>query len=304
MKLEIAVCYSTLAYCFTHENPFERDNKANDVLAEIKRKRVTLNDDLVVYYETYFESQQADLLEDYQLWFANQVLYTDHVKFVGNDLTSVEIDNIISDDYLNLLTTITYQTEDKIVFSELLDGDEVNLKAIGLLQMKVDRILDRHEDNYYNSYRLPIIRKRIEVDKSSSGLSNWLKKIIQTETYFEIIDGYIYQERANFKTYFLAYIPHQATIKIFTILDGITETDLINEFSGPDYQHWTIEVYLIRSKREQHARNILTNNYFIQLEKGMRIFGRRGKTDQSDINIDYRHNITDTSMPRINEQLL
>ena len=305
MRLDIVVCHSILEYCFSNFRRYERENKAKQILAEIERKRINLNEDLQAHYEIHFETQRADLLEDYQLWLSNQVQYENYVKFVDNDLSSVGVDRIISDDYLRIAVNIACQNEDKIIFSELLSNYDDALKNIGILQMNVDRILDRNEDNYYNSYRLPIIRKRIAAGESSGKLSNWLKRIIKTETEFEIIDGYIYQSRESFKNYFLVHVPTGAKIKIYTLSVGAaTEANLLREFSGADYRDWDLEVYLLSSKREQHARNILTNNYFIQLEKGMRIFGRSGLTDQSDITVDYKVNIANTSMPSIRKRLL
>ncbi len=303
MKLDIVVCYSTLEFCFFDVHYYERQNKGRLILDEIRRKRVNMNDDLLVYYETYFEDQGQDLFEEYQMWFSNQVLYSEHVKFVQNNLSAHAADSI-SDEYLKILVNIAYLNEDKIIFSELLENNYDNLKRIGILQMNIDRILNTNEDNYYNSYRFPIIRKRIAYGDSSADLSNWLRRIIQKETEFEIIDGYILQEINNFKTYFLPHVQANATIKIYTILDRISGSDLTDEFFHPFYSRWNIEIYLIQSKRYQHARNILTDNYFIQLEKGMRIFGENGLTDQSDITVDYKIKMHDNSMPPVYSRLI
>jgi len=306
MRLDIVVCYSVLEYCFSNFRNYRRENKARRILAEIERKRINLNDDLQVHYAVYFETQRADLLEDYQLWLSNQVQYEDYVRFVDDDLSNAKVNRIINDDYLRIAANIAYQTEDKIIFSELLVDYDNSLQDIGILQMNVDRILNRSEDNYYNRYRFPIIRKRIAAGEASAALSKWLKRIIQTETEFEIIDNYLYQSRENFKRYFLVHVPRGAKIRIYTLVTGAaTESNLRREFSGADYRDFDLEVYLISDKKEQHARNILTNNYFIHLEKGMRIFGgRSGLTDQSDITVDYRDNITDTAMPPIRRRLL
>ena len=305
MKLDITLCHSILAYCFANLDHYERQNRARHLLDEIRKQRINLNDDLQVYYEVYFETQRSDLLEDYQQWFANQVIYADYVTFTPNNLSNTEIDNSVNDDYLRTLLNITYVNQDKIVFSELLNSYDRTLKNIGILQLNIANILDRSVNNYYNDYHFPITRKRIIAGQSSRKLSNWLKRILQTEIDFEIIDNYIYTERDNFKRYFLPHVQHGATLKIYTISSrGVQIADLIREFSSSDYTNWQIELYLIQSKRDQHARNILTNNYFVHLEKGMRIFGRNGRTDQSDINVDYRKNITSTSMPLIHRRLI
>ncbi|MDM8519773.1 hypothetical protein QUF64_06980 [Anaerolineales bacterium HSG6] len=307
MKLDITLCHSILAYCFANLDHYERQNRARYLLDEIRKRRINLNDDLQVYYEVYFETHHSDLLEDYQQWFANQVIYADYVTFVPNNLSNTEIDYFVNDDYLRTLLNITRLNQDKIVFSELLSSYDQALKNMGILQLNIAKILDRNANNYYNDYHFPITRKRIIAEQSSRKLSNWLKRIIQSETDFEIIDNYIYTERNNFKRYFLPHVQHGAVLKIYTISDQrvrVSVTDLIREFSSPDYANWQIELYLVQSTRHQHARNILTNNYFIQLEKGMRIFGRKGHTDQSDINVDYRKNITSTSMPRIHKRLI
>ncbi len=202
------------------------------------------------------------------------------------------------------MLNIAYLNEDRIIFSELLQSYETALEGKNILQMNIDRILDRDDINHYNNYRFPIIRKRISKGESSSDLSQWLKRIIKTETDIKIIDGYIYQERENFKNYFLPHISHKATIKIYTFLDHISQSDVINKFTGADYSNFNIEVFLIPSKRDQHARNILTNSYFIHLEKGLRIFGRNGQTDQSDITVDYITNITGASFPPVSGQIV
>lgn len=64
------------------------------------------------------------------------------------------------------------------------------------------------------------------------------------------------------------------------------------------FKDWKFELFLINSKKEQHARNIFTNKYYIHIEKGMAVFGKRGVSHQSDITIDYKKNIATYQMPR------
>lgn len=306
MKREIAVCHSILSHCFKNVNPLDQQNTALAILAEIDRNMVLMNDDIEVAYDIFFEENHPNLLADYQMWLSNKVQYANTAKIVSSHLTSSSISSLTSDDYLDILLNLTLIGTDKIVFSDLLTNLDIGLSALGILQMNQQRILNKVENNSYNSYRFPIIRKRIQNGESSVDLSNWLSKIIKDEMNITIIDPYIYANRQNLKTLFLNHVAPNATIKIYTTLNRntrigsvrrtLTNADLSTEFSHADYSTWTMEVYTM-PQGEQHARNILTNQYYIHLEKGLAIFKDGVHTAQSDITIGFIDNITDNSMP-------
>ncbi len=303
MRLDIVVCRSILEVCFELGNPFERSNEANQIMDEIYNKRINLNADLERHYENYFETQPLHLLDIYQNWIADLFTAAEGLLFLPENLRHPSIDGLTGDNYLDTLLNLTYHTRDKIVFSELLTDYDTELSALGILQMNSERILNRIENNRYNQYHFPIQRKRIIAGESSSDLSSWLSRIIQGETDITIIDPYIYVEIQNFRNYFLGHIPHGAKIKIYTahqrnraLRRTTTDRDLIREFTHPFYNDWNIEVYII-PPREQHDRDILTNQYAISLGRGISIFGRRGHTFQSNIGVDYIKNITDNTLP-------
>ncbi len=305
MKLDIVVCYSILEYCFQNHNFLDIDNKAISIFNEIEGKRVNLNDDLIDHYEDFFLAANPGFLDYYETWIANRMQYSDSINILSNGLANHSVNQLFDDDYLRTLANLAYINDDKIIFSDSLDNYKNQLQNLNILQLNGDEIIDKKTDNYYNRYRFPIFRKVIKKGESSVNLSNWLKRIIQTETDIIIIDNYIYQERHNFKKYFLDHVPANSNIKIYTILEGpATENSLKHEFRKSNYSNWNIEIFLIPGKKDQHARNIITNHYCIQLDKGMRIFGSNGATEQSDIYIDDVSNMTDNSMPMVSKQIL
>lgn len=305
MKLKITVCHSILSYCFANINPLDQGNPALSILAEIDRNTVLINDDLEVAYEIFFEEKHPELLANYQMWLSNKALYANATKIVSSNLNSHSITALTTDDYLEILLNLTIIGEDKVVFSDLLTTMDNSLAALKILQMNQIRILNRSQSNYYNSYRFPILRKRVENGDSATDLSNWLARIIKTETDITIIDPYIYSSVGNLKMLFLSHVPNGATIKIYTALYHtrvgsrrrmLTNGDLITEFSHTDYAAWNMEVYVIPTQG-QHARCILTNNYFIHLEKGLAIFGNGISAAQSMINVDFIQNVESTALP-------
>ncbi len=296
MKREITVCHSILSYIFENLNPFDKENFADLLLKEIQRNKLLLNDDLEQHYETKFQSNPASW-QAYLAWIISQKQYPDLVKRVQNGSLNPNINALTQDTYEQCLLSICENSVDKIVFSDLLQSLAPALRNFDVFLMEQTTILDRTAQNAYNDYRFPIIRKRISQGQSSSDLGQWLSKIIQTETDITIIDNYIYQNQRSFRTHFLAYLPQNANIKIYTLLDRITQQQLIREFSRTFYSQWNIEVWLIPDKGEQHDRNIFTNRYHIAIGKGFGVFGNRGQTAQSDISVDFIDNIADRTLP-------
>jgi len=179
---------------------------------------------------------------------------------------------------------------------------ETNITLLGLNVYKIQDIIDHSKNNILNDYRLPIVRKRVKTGDNSPGLSVWLSRFLRTENNLEIIDNYIFQEASNFLHYFLIHVPIGANIKIYTMLDnGVSGEQIKRRFKINAFKNWNIDVFIYTDKKEQHARNILTDNYFINIDKGMRVFGRNHMTEQSDIAVDHKCNICDRSMPIANE---
>ncbi len=265
MRLDIVICRSVLELCFELSNRLERNNQANQIMDEIYSKRIHLNSDLESHYEDYFTRHAPHLLQIYQDWISDLFTAAEGLMFAPENLDHPNIDGLTGDNYLDTLLNITYHTQDKIVFSELLLGYDTQLNRQGILQMDSGRILNRDENNYYNSYHFPIQRKRIVTGSSSRDLSDWFSRILQNETDVSIIDPYIYSSTTNLKRYFLCHVPHGAKVKIYTSHQNnrhlrrmTNDSDLVGEFSRPTYNNWNIEVY-ITPPRQEHDRDILTN---------------------------------------------
>jgi len=301
MRLEITVCYSILEYCFAANRDFiTGDQRALMLWQELQRNRLSISIPLMEFYQKRFEEKHPELLQVYQYWMAANINDAERFNFVDNIYEENPTIKkwAMGDDYLNILLNTTYSTEDRIVLTEILNNMGFDAEPLGIHRMNSHLILDREANTYYNSYRFPILRKRIEAGESSFELSRWLSRIIRHERKFTIIDNYVWQNINSLKQYFLPHVRKGAKIKIYTYLEKKRDIeDCVREFQKQEYRKWDIRIFLVTDKRDQHARNILTENYFINLDKGLAIFGRDGRTDQSDINIDFIENVEDTALP-------
>ncbi|NFE95944.1 hypothetical protein FDF12_07490 [Clostridium botulinum] len=287
MKLDITLCYSIIEYYFDNFNQYEIDNKGNRIFDRIKQHSVNLNYELEEKYEEYFRNNRPELLCSYQDFIKNMTYSSEGAKIIDSLNQYSEVDKITDEEYYNILISTCYSTKDKILMSDKCDTFITDLKNIGIEVVKSNQMLDVNDSNIINSYSLPITGKKICHGLSSEEVSKWIGRFLEDETDIEIIDGYIYQNAYNFYNYFLKYIKHGSNLKIYTFLDKIVEDDIISEFTSERYKYWNIEIFIFQSKKQQHARNIFTNKYYIHLEKGMAIFGRNGITDQSDVNIAF-----------------
>ncbi len=211
---------------------------------------------------------------------------------VSNIVNQLFDDN---DDYKKLLYNISSSTKDKMLFTELMDN------LINSIQSEVDiynvaRIFDRVEEHALNLYRLPIVNKQIIPGECSVALSNWLKKFIEGETDLKICDNYVCENKDNLLDYILVHIPNGSKIKVYTLdpchkkYSKMNEQDIKDLFLKYPFSSWNFEVYLVENKKDNHSREIVTNDYIINLDKGLATFGRWGKTAQSVININGNNN--------------
>lgn len=301
LKIDVVVCYSTLEICFDLYEPFSPNNDGQKILAEIHRRRLVLSENLENYYSNYFESNRPDLLDSYHQFIENCILYEDNSRFVNNSKADSRLSKIFDNEFYIELCRVACLTDDKIILSQL--GEVLESACfIGITILSTIDILDESKENLLNNYRLPIIGKRIGAGESCESLSEWFSRFLKTESEFEIIDGYIYQNRFNFYLYFLRHIPRGSKIRISTLEDidnRLMAVTIKAAFTNPPFNSWKIEISIIPNKKEQHARNIITNKYFIVIDKGMRIFGngRDHQTEQSDIHIQYKNKITSISIP-------
>ncbi|MCK4260294.1 MAG: hypothetical protein KAX49_15060 [Halanaerobiales bacterium] len=296
MKLQITLCHSILEYCLLKANIFQRDNDANNLMEEIKRRKIIVNFDLEAYWRNFFEEECPELLSFYETFLSDFVLYADDCelleRYIVSDKANQHFDD--NDDYKKLLYNICSSTKDKILFTELMDN------LINSIQNEVDiynvaRILDQVEEHALNLYRLPIVNKQIVRGDSNVALSNWLKRFIESEMDLIICDNYVCENEDNLLNYILVHIPNGSKIKVYTLdpclkNNRMNEKDIKDLFLKAPFASWDFEVHLVGNKKDNHSREIVTNDYIINLDKGLATFGRMGKTDQSVININYNNN--------------
>lgn len=97
------------------------------------------------------------------------------------------------------------------------------------------------------------------------------------------------------KKYILKYIEAGVDIEIYSLKhEEYPEQRIRDEFAEDYYKKWKLSVYLVNSKRTLHARSIQGAKYIIQIDRGLSVFGRDGKTFQTWINI-----FENKDMPRI-----
>lgn len=289
MKLDITLSYTIIEFFLENLNEFEANNIGLRILQAIQQHYINLTYELEDNYDKYFQNKRMDLLDMYRTFISNIITTNEYSKLIEELPEYNEINTLVNDGYYKNLLSVCFNSSDKILLSDDNCPYDSKLIDLGITKVRNNEILDVNSNNIFNFYVLPIFARRITVGLPSSVIGKWIGRYLENETDIEIIDGYIYQNIDNFNEYFLKYIKHGANIKIYTIIDrGCTKTDIINEFKSSKYLLWRIEVFIISSKKEQHARNIFTNNYYIHLEKGMNIFGKDGFTYQSDVTVGFR----------------
>ncbi len=296
MRLDITVCHSVLKqYLQADYSPVTGLQEDRNLLYEITKNNITLNKDLLTCYEIEFE-QNPSQLDIYQSWLAAQTAKSEEeTLFLTDDLSHANINSLFTSDlYFQILVNVAYTTYDKIIFSNLLTRYKTPLELLKILPMDRARILNRHENNYYNNYHLPY-NKEIQNGESCSNLSKWLGRILKDETNIEIIDPYLYQNINSFKNYILPHIKHGANLTFYSgytrdnnLGRPLNSADFINEFNNTAYSNWNISNVFSVQKIEIHDRKILTDKYVIKIGRGLDVFGRNGTTNRCDIDVYYR----------------
>lgn len=296
MNLEITVCHSILDYCLTNLNYFDKENQAKKILDEIRSRQLVLHEDLEYEYEQFFENHKPELLDTYREFMKNTVAYAETSKILSSYQQRSDT-QVLNDAYLKMLADICLSTNDKILFSDLFNVFSNRLKNWGIAHYNRRNVTNKNNNTILNQYRLPLIRKVIRSGESSHNLSRWLSRFLISETDITIVDGYIFENSINFHRYFLTHIPFGAKIKLFTLRNGRTDREIIRKFTYPPFDKWQFEINIIPSKKDQHARDVFTNNYYIEIDKGMGVFGSKGKTHQANITVESLDGVYDQRLP-------
>lgn len=301
MKLEVTTCHSILETCF---ESIGSSFSENILIDELKRRMIVFHSDLEDIYEGYFKANRADLIDIYYS-FVSSILYNaKHAKLLDDYSEDSKLNAMFAGDKNSrVLANVCNSTEDRIILSGLISATltkELEKDHSIYTYTSMD-IVDTKKNTILNQYRLPLF-KRIPQGANSMELGKWLGRFLKFEKEITVIDNHLYENADNFYNYFLNHVDNSTRIKIITKLGhGITSSDIINKFKSPPFTSWNIdEIHLIRAKRQQHARNIITDNFIILIDKGMAVFGTghaSGLTDQSDISIHYKESVLDYSLP-------
>lgn len=302
MKLNITICHSIIKMCLEVQlngiSRFNRQLEETDpgslVLKQIKRRKITFCIELEEKILEYFDKNEPEFKQVYQDYVTSLINDEEHAFYLNNYTKDPLIDSITTDEYLNTLLNVAFQTEDKIVFSQLLDTYKSQACQYELNIMNKNDILDRSKDTILNRYTMSRVREFSTADQISSlSISIWLARFWKNEKNFTIIDSYIIKHKDSFKKYVLDYIPNGANVNIYTLRDKQRNSDFINAFKNHDFSSWNIDIFIYESKTENHDRCIITDNYHIQINNLLGAFDYKGTSFVSQVTItpNYKTNV-------------
>lgn len=283
--IDIIVCYSILGKCKS-TNAFLDDEETVSMAQRIRQHRMVISEKLMDYYEEYFRKKSPEYLGWYQA-FCTDILYSkERAVLKASSKTKTYIkDNA----YLNELVLLCQETEDKIILMEPKRRmDEKCVKEMGIILYDSTDINDVSGSNLFSMYTLPVNGKIISEGESSRTIANWLGRFWREENYIQIFDNYLLTKDGirYLKNYFLKYVKEGADIEIYSLLTkDYTKQQVRDIFTEDDLKKWKFSVYIVKDKKVSHARSTQGSKYIIQMDRGLSVFGREGKTFQTIINI-------------------
>lgn len=284
--LEITVCYTIL----------EKLNDVDILMAEdevirlahiVRSHKLLLSEKLMELCENYFKETSPEKVQWYQD-FCTHCMYTEsRVKIVPDDGK-----NTISekDPYIKELLRICIGSSDKILLTEK-KGKILPIVKKSKLPLEVFNHFDLTEDKFENKvyrYTLPITRMMLMGHLDNSAVADWLKRFLQMEPYVQIFDNYLATgpELKALHKYILPSIKSGTEIHIYTLVtEELPEEKIKEEFQKKRYKDWKIQVFTINFKTDLHERTIQGENFIIQIDKGLGVFGKSGKIQKSPISI-------------------
>ena len=284
--MDIVLCYSILEKCKSID-VFSGNKEAVQMVWRIRQHRMVLSERLMEFYEKYFEKKGQGWLEWYQ-GLCTDVFYTTERSQILDSERGQEY--IKENPYHNELIRLCRKTEDKIILLEpkrKLDKNIIKKLDIGVFDSK--DVMDVSGNNAFSMYTLPVNGKSISEGEDSKAISKWLGRFLQEENYIQIFDNYLLTKEgiAYLKNYILRYVQDGAQINIYSCLNDsdLNEQQVKQIFQEDYYKKWMFSIWLVKSKKDSHARSIEGSKYIIQIDRGLSVFGRSGKTFQTVINI-------------------
>ena len=173
--------------------------------------------------------------------------------------------------YQNTLAAaaLSQETEDRVILMEPKRRmNQAIMNKLGISLFDVKDINDASGNNLFSMYTLPVNGKSVSEGEGSRKIAKWLGRFLK-------------EENADVEIYSLKH-------------EGLSEQQIKDKFSEEGYRRWKFSIFLVKSKKELHARSIQGTKYIIQIDRGLSVFGRDGKTFQTLISI-----YENKGMPRI-----
>lgn len=245
------------------------------------------SEELMDFYEKYFSEKGAEWLDWYQSLCIN-LFYTKE-RSVIISLPAVPC-HTKGNAYQNALAAaaLSRETEDRIILME--PKRRMGFAAdLGISVFDAADINDASGNNLFSMYTLPVNGKAVPEGSDSMPVAEWIGRFLSKEKYIQIFDSYLLTKSGigYLKKYILKYIQEGADIQIYSLehSEEYTSQQILEEFNKDFYTKWKFSVYLIDNKKFLHARSIQGSKYIIQIDRGLSVFGRSGKTYQSFISI-------------------
>lgn len=283
--IDVVVCYSILEKCKSVD-AFSSDTKNVKMVVRLRQHRMVVSENLMAHYEEYFQKKSPEWLEWYRN-FCTDIFYTKERAVI---IKPQSLKTYIKESgYLNELVTLCKETTDKIILIEPKRKiDMACTKNLGISLFDSTDISDSSGTNLFSMYTLPVNGKSITEGKDSRAIANWLGRFLQEENYIQIFDSYLLTKDGikYLKNYFLKYVKEQASIEIYSLLSkDYSKQQIATIFAGKDFEKWNFSIYLLKNKKDLHARSIQGAKYIIQIDRGLSVFGKNGKTFQTTVSI-------------------
>lgn len=283
--IDVVVCYSILEKCKSID-AFSSDTELVKMVIRLRQHRMVVSELLMEHYEEYFQKKSPEWLEWYRN-YCTDIFYTKERAAIRKPRSQKTY--IKENKYLNELTALCMETADKIMLIEpKRKMDMAYAKSLGISLFDSTDISDASGNNLFSMYTLPVNGKSIPEGENSRTIAKWLGRFLQEENYIQIFDSYLLTKDGikYLKNYFLKYIKEQASIELYSLLGtDYTKQQIAAIFAGKDFEKWNFSIYLMNSKKDLHARSIQGAKYIIQIDRGLSVFGKYGKTFQTTVSI-------------------
>lgn len=283
--IDVVVCYSILEKCKSID-AFSSDTEQVKMVIRLRQHRMVVSEKLMEQYEEYFQKKSPEWLEWYRN-FCTDIFYTKERASIRKPQSKKTY--IKENGYLNELITLCIETADKIILIEPKRRmDMACTESLGISLFDSTDISDASGNNSFSMYTLPVNGKSIAKGENSRAIANWFGRFLQEENYLQIFDSYLLTKDGikYLKNYLLKYVKEQTSIELYSLLGtDYSKQQIAAIFAGKDFEKWNFSIYLIKSKKDLHARSIQGAKYIIQIDRGLSVFGENGKTFQTTISI-------------------